>query len=81
MQRIVTVGEETVSWLKRLRERAERMEPLTVREVSEVLGVTPQHVYNMLDRNQIPGALPASQHIIQFCPKILLQWLESKMGL
>lgn len=74
-------GEKAVSWLKRLRERAERMEPLSVREVAELLGVTPQHVYNMLDRDQIPGALPDSQHTIQFCPKTLLDWLEYKLAL
>lgn len=70
-----------VSWLKRLRERAERMEPLTVREVSEVLGVTPQHVYNMRVRGEIPGELLNSQNVVQFCPKTLLDWLEYKLAL
>jgi excisionase family DNA binding protein len=56
------------------------MEPLSVREVAELLGVTPQHVYKMLETNQIPGALSRSGHALQFCPRTLLKWLESKLA-
>jgi excisionase family DNA binding protein len=54
------------------------MEPLSVREVAELLGVTPQHVYKMLETNQIPRALPASGHALQFCPRTLLEWLQCR---
>ena len=69
-----------VSWLQRLYERADRLEPLSVREVAELIGVTPQHVYKMLETNQIPGLLPASGRAMQFCPRILLKWLQSKLA-
>jgi predicted DNA-binding transcriptional regulator AlpA len=69
-----------LSWLVRLCERAERMEPLSVREVAELLGVTPQHVYKMLESNQIPGVLHISNHALQFCPRTLLDWLRSKLA-
>jgi excisionase family DNA binding protein len=69
-----------LSWLQKLYGRAERMEPLSVREVAELLGVTPQHVYKMLETNQIPGALPASGHALHFCPRTLLDWLRSKLA-
>ncbi|MBZ5489743.1 MAG: helix-turn-helix domain-containing protein [Acidobacteriia bacterium] len=69
-----------LSWLQKLYGRAERMEPLSVREVAELLGVTPQHVYKMLESNQIPGALRISNHALQFCPRTLLDWLRSKLA-
>jgi excisionase family DNA binding protein len=69
-----------LSWLERLYERAERMEPLSIREVAELLGVTPQHVYKRLESNQIPGALRISNHALQFCPRTLLDWLRSKLA-
>ena len=53
------------------------MEPLSVREVAELLGVTPQHVYKMLESNQIPGVLTNSNHALQFCPQSILEWLRS----
>lgn len=69
-----------VSWLQRLYERADRMEPLSVREVSELIGVTPQHVYKMLETNQIPEPLSAPGRAMQFCPRTLLEWLRCKLA-
>ena len=71
---------DILSWLQRLYGRAERMEPLSVREVAELLGVTPQHVYKMLETNQIPGAIRISNHALQFCPQTLLDWLRTKLA-
>lgn len=55
------------------------MEPLRVREVASLLGVTPQHVYKMLNCNQLPQPFVAPNRVIQFCPRALLQWLESRI--
>jgi predicted DNA-binding transcriptional regulator AlpA len=66
-------------WMEVLRKRAEAGELLRVREVAQMFGVSPQHIYSMMRAGKIPGASRISSHSIRFCPGILLEWSKKKV--
>ncbi|HEV3037280.1 MAG TPA: helix-turn-helix domain-containing protein [Candidatus Angelobacter sp.] len=65
--------------MDKLRKRAERGELLSVKEVAQIFGVSPQHIYTMMRAGQIPGASRISSHSTRFCPGILLEWSKTKV--
>ena len=66
-------------WMEILRKRAETGELLRVREVAQMFGVSPQHIYSLVRAGQIPVASRISSHSIRLCPGILLEWSKQRV--
>ena len=70
---------EMMVWMEQLKKRAERGHLLRVSEVARLLGVTRQHVYNMLKAGELPVACRLSIHGIRLCSVAMLDWSKKRM--
>lgn len=68
-----------MKWNEILRRRSELGHLLKVREVACLLGVTRQHVYNMMKAGEIPGVYRLSIRRTRICSATLLEWSRQRM--
>ena len=68
-----------MTWMEELKKRAERGHLLRVSEIARLLGVTRQHVYNMVKAGDIPGVYRLSIRGIRICAATFLEWSKQKL--